>query len=559
MMSSYPCFRRLGFCLSLCLSLPASVCIAAAPAAGAPKAAAEMWLYQIKRGDTLIGVATTYLKSPNDWPKLQAINLVPDPKRLVPGSTLRLPVALLRREAVVAEVIYLQGKASRTTQQGTTQTLSEEMKLQMGDVIETGAESSVSLRFVDGSRLLLTPDSKLRLSEMHLLGKAGIAQTILELQHGSLDTGVAKQERPGARYEIKSRSLNLAVRGTEFRVSVDASNQATRSEVIEGVVQASGEQGKAVAVQAGFGTQAVPGEAAAAPRALLAAPDLTQLPARFERVPLRINLPATAGAARYRAQVFADNTFRQLLLDGTFNDRFAKWADLPDGRYVLRVRGIDSGGLEGLNGDREFVLKARPEPPFLNAPLDGTKSYGPDTTLRWTTSTKAQSYHVQISAQPDFSSPLADASGLTKTEYAIALSPGAYYWRVAAIAAGPDHGPFSDIQAFMQRPIPPSPQMEAPEISDKGMLFRWSAGAPGSQYQVQLARDAEFSDMVLDKQLDTHEIRIEPLPPGTYYLRSKTLDADGFAGPFGTAQRLEVPGTEWRWLLFLIPLVPLAF
>ena len=425
MMSSYPCFRRLGFCLSLCLSLPASLCIAAAPAAGAPKAAAEMWLYQIKRGDTLIGVATTYLKSPNDWPKLQAINLVPDPKRLVPGSTLRLPVALLRREAAVAEVIYLQGKASRTTQQGTTQTLSEEMKLQMGDVIETGAESSVSLRFVDGSRLLLTPDSKLRLSEMHLLGKAGIAQTILELQHGSLDTGVAKQERPGARYEIKSRSLNLAVRGTEFRVSVDAANQATRSEVIEGVVQASGEQGKAVAVQAGFGTQAVPGEAPAAPRALLAAPDLTQLPVRFERIPLRINLPATAGAARYRAQVFADNTFRQLLLDGTFNDRFAKWADLPDGRYVLRVRGIDSAGLEGLNGDREFVLKARPEPPFLNAPLDGTKSYGPDTTLRWTTSTKAQSYHVQISAQPDFSSLLADASGLTKTEYAIALSPGA--------------------------------------------------------------------------------------------------------------------------------------
>ncbi|MEC5386009.1 FecR domain-containing protein [Uliginosibacterium sp. H3] len=554
MMSSYPWFRRHLFCLGLLTAL----CIATATAADMPKAAPEMWHYSIKPGDTLIGVANAFLKNPNDWPKLQTINLIPDPKRLVPGSTLRLPVALLRREAAVAEVVFVQGQATRMAQDGSKQPLAEGAKLQIGDIIETPADASVSLRFVDGSRLLLTPNSKLVLNDMQLLGKAGIAQTILELQRGSLDTGVAKQDKPGARYEIKSRSLNLAVRGTEFRVAVDEANQATRSEVIEGVVQASGEQGKAVAVQAGFGTQATAGQAAAAPRALLPAPVLSQLPARFERIPLRIGLPPTAGATRYRAQVFADNTFRQLLLDGTFTDGSAKWADLPDGRYMLRVRAIDSAGLEGLNADREFVLKARPEPPFLNAPLDGTKSYGTETTLRWSASTKAQRYHVQVSAQADFNTLLSEAGDLTKTEHVVALAPGQYYWRVASIAPGADHGPFSDVQAFTQRPIPESPQMGAPEISEQGMLFRWSAGASGSQYQVQLARDADFNDLVLDKQLTSNEVRIEPLPAGTYYLRSKTIDADGFAGPFGTAQKLEVPGTQWKWLLFLIPLIPLA-
>lgn len=53
------------------------------------------------------------------------------------------------------------------------------------------------------------------------------------------------------------------------------------------------------------------------------------------------------------------------MLDGTFETPTAKWADLPDGRYLLRVRGTDRTGLEGLNADRAFVLKARPEPPFI--------------------------------------------------------------------------------------------------------------------------------------------------------------------------------------------------
>ena len=38
-------------------------------------------------------------------------------------------------------------------------------------------------------------------------------------------------------------------------------------------------------------------------------------------------------------------------------------------------------------------------------------------------------------------------------------------------------------------------------------------------------------------------------PSGTYYLRVKTIDADGFAGPFGQAQQIDVPSSPWWWLL----------
>jgi len=36
--------------------------------------------------------------------------------------------------------------------------------------------------------------------------------------------------------------------------------------------------------------------------------------------------------------------------------------------------------------------------------------------------------------------------------------------------------------------------------------------------------------------------------PGRYYMRVRSVDADGFAGPYGGVQQVDVPGSRW-WLL----------
>ncbi|WP_173052140.1 hypothetical protein [Candidatus Nitrotoga sp. AM1P] len=57
--------------------------------------------------------------------------------------------------------------------------------------------------------------------------------------------------------------------------------------------------------------------------------------------------------------------------------------------------------------------------------------------------------------------------------------------------------------------------------------------------------------------MNVSESQIDNLKPGIYYLRVKTIDADGFAGPFGPVQQIEVPTkTNYWWLLLL--LVPFA-
>src|SRR5690606_15666522 len=69
------------------------------------------------------------------------------------------------------------------------------------------------------------------------------------LNKGSLTTDIPPLVK-GSRYEIKTPSAVAAVRGTEFRLRSDDSG--TQLEVLEGIVELSGEHGK-VLVNAGQG------------------------------------------------------------------------------------------------------------------------------------------------------------------------------------------------------------------------------------------------------------------------------------------------------------------
>ena len=44
---------------------------------------------------------------------------------------------------------------------------------------------------------------------------------------------------------------------------------------------------------------------------------------------------------------------------------------------------------------------------------------------------------------------------------------------------------------------------------------------------------------------------------GVYHLRVRAIDADGFAGPFGAAQSIEIEGSPWRFAPLLLLLFAL--
>lgn len=537
------------------LALALAALLAGSPAlAQAP--AAEDWVYRIERGDTLIGLHERLMRPEANWRVVQRLNRIADPHRLQPGSTLRIPIALLREEAASAEVLHVHGEVWLERPGGERQALAATAPVRAGDTVATGAQSSVSLRFADGSRTQLGPNGRLLVERHVRLGASGSVETRVRLDGGGAEAQVppaAPARATAPRFEMRTPVVNLGVRGTEFRGRVDGAR--TLAEVVQGRV-AAGTQ----TLDAGFGTVAT-AAGVAPPRPLLAAPDLAALPVRIERMPLQLPLPRVDGARAVRVQVFDTAEVPRLLLDGLFDTPVAGWTDdLPDGRYELRVRASDADGVEGQTSRRVFTLKARPEPPFLLRPRAGEKTTDEQVTLAWARNPQAARYKVQVAPQADFAAPALERDDLAGTELRLPLPLGTHNWRVAAIRPDGDTGPWSDAQTFervAQPPPPPppsAPSSQTSQLAGDGVVVNWAATPlPGASYQVQIARDAAFTQIVLDERTARTEALLAKPDAGTYFVRVRTVGADGRAGAFGAPQEIEVPRSLW-WL-WLLPLL----
>ncbi|HEY0954847.1 MAG TPA: FecR domain-containing protein [Roseateles sp.] len=522
--------------------------------ARAQTAAADAdWPYRIQPGDTLITLTEAWLAPGKTWRDLQKLNRVPDPLRLMPGRTLRMPVAWLKREASVAEAQFTRGQVTRQ-RGGASEALVAGARLQSGDRITTGAQSSASLRFADGSRLLIPPESEVALEQLLVLGRGAIPAVRLGVQQGGADSRVAPNAQRVPLYEIRTPHVNLGVRGTEFRVQT--AGGATRMQVLSGAVAADGLKAD---VAAGHGLLAEGKALSVAP--LLPAPDLSGLAPEAERLPLRLAwVGGPSGAATWRAQLYARGDFDRLLLDAQVGEPAVSWneaRELPDGDYTLRVRAIDARGQEGLAANADVRLKARPEPPFIQAPAQGAVSYNGAMALAWTRNTAAPDVRLQIARDAQFKELVLQPPPLSAAGFEAKLPDGAYHWRIASVEAGGRAGPFGDPQRFEIQPPPPAPPPAEPDLSGDQLKLRWRADAGVVRYELEWAKDDKFEGADLKRiATDKPEAAMAKPSAGKYFLRARGFNAAGAAGPWGQTQMIEVPYPRWLWLLPLL-LVPL--
>lgn len=407
----------------------------------------QVWGYKVKPGDRLIDIAKSYQKSPDDWKRIQQNNGVEDPKKLVPGKQINIPVADLRQGSPHAEAALVFGDVQRLDKAGqSTGKLAAGEVLKMGDTVQTGARSTLTIRFADDSRMLVTEKSKVTLSSLVNYGKTGMADTKVQVHEGGTDSQVSPQKGPVARYEINTPAINLAVRGTGFRVQVDGSSGATRTEVAEGLVAGDGNGGQAM-IGNGFGILAEPGKPLGQPVQLLAAPILGPSAKLVGKLPLRFEWQALQGTQKYRLQLLATVQGNDaIVIDEMLTNTKVQWNDLPDGDFVLRVRGVDGTGLEGANAIRNFVLRTRPEPPELSLPKNEQPSAHEKVFFRWAAAPEAFAYSFQLAEDAEFERIVAAVPQVaSKTRgLLLALPEGRYFWRVASVTNTGVLGPYSD-------------------------------------------------------------------------------------------------------------------
>jgi hypothetical protein len=501
------------------------------------------WLYLTYPGDTLSQIGQTYLKNMRDWPKVQAVNGVSIPEHLPVNTRIKIPVELLKVTPAPVTVTAVTGNVRYKSGNGPFQPLAAGTLLNGGENVLSGPRSSAAYRFADGTVLTQQESSKLAFGRLAAYGKTGMVSTEVSLDSGRLEAHAAKQLAPAGGFKVMTPVAVAGLRGTDFRLNVAEDGKTLRNEVLQGAVGVAA-QGREVRVAGGYGTLAEAGKAPEAPRPLLPAPGAEGLSARIERLPIAFAWPPVAGARAYRAQVARDAGFAEVLLDDVTPEPALTWKDdLPDGRYVLRVRAIDAAGLEGANREHTFELDARPLPPAPQSPLLGERLYQNAVEFTWAAAAEANGYVLQIAPTPEFNNGLIERRLAAVTRQGETLAEGDWHWRAASLdAAGKQHV-WSPHRAFRVQPLPNPPAAKA--RADAGQAqFAWGESRGAARYGLELGTSlgaSADSSAPLVKQETAATTLAVPLKSGKYYWRVRGVEGDGQAGAWGAASPVIVP------------------
>ncbi len=505
----------------------------------APMAAAQDWNYRIRPGDTLWDLSGEYLKPGISWQRLQAHNQIANPYQLPPGTTLRFPLAWLHLQPVRAKVVAVRGAAT-VSGVANAGPVVEGMELGIGALLHTARDATLSLRFADGSSLLLQGDSELRLDRLSRYGKSGMVDTRLRLQRGRITNDVVPTRGASPGFIVDTPNASSAVRGTHFRV--DAGEDRSQAEVTEGTVLVSA-QGRSALVRQGQGTVVANGASTSLRAvALLPAPDLSGLPASLNGAQADLQWPMVAGAVGYRVMASSTDSFDTLLVDARTDAPQLDLPVLPPGPCFLRIRAIDASGLEGRDGTATFVAEAFPDAPMVISPMAKSTLHDPRPEFRWAGIPEATQYHFELAADPGFQQPIARLQEKsTSLRPPQALSPGDYYWRIASEGPNGNLGPYSDAIPLSLQALPEAGTVEHEAGRSRDVTFRWREGVPGQRYRFQLSRSPDFATTRIDQVVTESQITLPKLPTGTWYLRAQAIGEDGYEAPMPPAQQVKVP------------------
>ncbi|MAC48409.1 MAG: hypothetical protein CMI12_16430 [Oceanospirillum sp.] len=269
-----------------------------------------------------------------------------------------------------AEVVYLQGEALKYTLKGTVEPVKKGSQFYAGERIATEPNSSLTLRFADRSTAILSEQSEVLFEEVK--GSATSGASVLKLTKGQLESRVTKQKGFGAKYEVRTPAMQLAVRGTIFEASFDPESKTSRAVVLEGIVEASQDM-QSVELNQGFGLVIQQSQAGLSPSPILPAPSINPVEPVLKQFPLLFGWNVLSRVSQYQLQLFTGKNADQLVLDHWYRGNIASINGLSNGDYLLRVRGVDKNGLGGFYGETRFTLDVPPIPMMTLDPISPNK------------------------------------------------------------------------------------------------------------------------------------------------------------------------------------------
>ena len=492
------------------------------------------WQYSVRPHDNLINFSTKYLINPDDWQVLQKLNQIKNPYRMPIGSVLRVPLALVKQVPAAAEVLTASGQSGILNSDNSLQAVAAGQRLGSGTTLATRDNSKLSIKFADGSILKMESNSELKLDTLSLYSGGGMVDTKLRLQQGRLEAEANPKHVQGNTMQISTPTAVAAVRGTQFRVAADG--ETIRQETLDGKVAFTAAS-QEVAVKKGYGSLSESGKPPLPPVALLPAPIITGLPARFDKLPVSFAIPAQTEVVAWLGKISSDAQFNRILVEKSSNNNDLIFSDLPNGEYYLSVRGKDKQGLEGYDATHPFVVKARPFAPQATTPSQNEVVRDAQPAFKWTSVAQANDYLLEVATDVEFKQ-IVETKRVTSNAIKLNkdLQPGQYFWRLASVAkdqAGKDdQGPYAAASAFTYKPKPSAPDISQLKLSvTKNRVFVTTISPPlGLTYEVVLNNERNQQYKVWYETNLMAEFNFLLREYGKQTLLLHYVDSDGVAG-----------------------------
>ncbi len=329
----------------------------------------------VRPGDTLEEITLQYLGSAKRWEDNWNKNrkIVEDADWIYPGERLRV---LLPDGQVPGAAAIVEGLANDVREKPNPlpwEDAKESDLLLPDDELETKEESSVNLKFPDGSHLVVTEASQVILGREWAQEPEEVDRNLITIELGQAD--LARDATPTAIDDIE-----IVISGATVKPRTDAAGALETRARLPGdggaqLMVYKGESdleaaGQTVAVGEGMGSSVAEGAPPSPPEELLTAPgELSpNKDTLYYHPPAEFRWEEVQNAVSYTLELCRDDRCGELVkLVAGISGLSWKPDDLPEKADLhWRVRGVSTSGLDGYAGTESFTILGAdtdPDPP----------------------------------------------------------------------------------------------------------------------------------------------------------------------------------------------------
>ncbi|MEY4617706.1 MAG: hypothetical protein RJB66_2666 [Pseudomonadota bacterium] len=219
--------------------------------------------------------------------------------------------------------------------------------------------------------------------------------------------------------------------------------------------------------------------------------------------------------------------------------------NLDAGDYYYRLRSYYADGTFSVPSEplhlhvTEKTAIGVPQPVMITKTLESSLNLEDQSMvkLKWKKMKEAVQFVVQMSETEDFKNLLIEKKADLQQIDLSVQKIGTYFLRVAGISKKEEQGPWSEIvpwKVSMGAPLlnPMSNVLIEVESSESAvpltpLLISWKAHKSLTDFQLQIAEDDEFKNVVYNERVNGNEYRYNLTKGGKYRIRVKGIDPGG--------------------------------